>query len=526
MLLDLRVYPRMSIFLESESDGTFVVDAGLSRVVGDEYCLGAWREGFITDGGHAGAAVLTEDLTVTISNANGGENIVTASVKLNSTGNQVPFSLSAFTPRFDPYDVVVWTQAPCGSTHTARTSFRRLPLRSDGGSVSRVDNLYGGLMVLSEDDEATSWKPILPFSFYVDWGNYLSRSPANVASFAKLGYNIIHPTPGGGNEPWDFDAFMSFVDQLEQLGMFLMYDMRWTFKNLSSVAEQVDRLRARKSMLLWYTGDEPDGWGDALNSTVLSYQKIQALDPYHPVSLVLNCQNFHYADYAAGADIVLADPYPIGVNMSVSVQWGTACNETYGDCGCDNCAGSLDDIGERLDDLQRYQTWLRAPPKPFWGVPQAHGGAEYWARPPTAAEEVVMDAMFLNHGAKGLVAWNFPTTEEIKEVSSALAKVVTAEETTAFFLGTKPERLVVEGPGSDGFDATGWRVGEQMLVSIVNKAYKAVEGVSVSIGDKGVKSIRGVWTEGEATGWTAQGKRIRKDAVAELEVSMVMLDLG
>lgn len=30
-------------------------------------------------------------------------------------------------------------------------------------------------------------------------------------------------------------------------------------QNISSVTTQVNRIKDRKSMLLWYTGDEPDG---------------------------------------------------------------------------------------------------------------------------------------------------------------------------------------------------------------------------------------------------------------------------
>jgi hypothetical protein len=76
---------------------------------------------------------------------------------------------------------------------------------------------------------------------------------------------------------------------------------------------------------------------------------------YHPVSLVLNCENYYYADYASGADILLQaslrvcvcsaqshltisqDTYMIGNNVTWSSQWNTTCTPDYGDCGCDNC---------------------------------------------------------------------------------------------------------------------------------------------------------------------------------------------
>jgi hypothetical protein len=36
-----------------------------------------------------------------------------------------------------------------------------------------------------------------------------------------------------------------------------------------------------------YTGDEPDGWEYAVNSTTLAYNLITSMDKYHPFSLVI-----------------------------------------------------------------------------------------------------------------------------------------------------------------------------------------------------------------------------------------------
>lgn len=54
-----------------------------------------------------------------------------------------------------------------------------------------------------------------------------------------------------------------------------------------------------------YQSDEPDGKSNALNSTGIAYNTIKELDPYHPLSLALNCYDFYYSDYAAGADIIV-----------------------------------------------------------------------------------------------------------------------------------------------------------------------------------------------------------------------------
>lgn len=52
-----------------------------------------------------------------------------------------------------------------------------------------------------------------------------------------------------------------------------------------------------------------DGTSDPLNATKITYDLINDLDGggYHPVSLVLNCQDYFFADYALGADILMQD---------------------------------------------------------------------------------------------------------------------------------------------------------------------------------------------------------------------------
>lgn len=60
------------------------------------------------------------------------------------------------------------------------------------------------------------------------------------------------------------------------------------------MTEQINQIKSWPNLLLWYTGDEPDGTSDPLNATVTTYNLIQELDPYHPVSLVLNCQDYYF----------------------------------------------------------------------------------------------------------------------------------------------------------------------------------------------------------------------------------------
>jgi len=74
-----------------------------------------------------------------------------------------------------------------------------------------------------------------------------------------------------------------------------------TYQNLASVTDQVNHIKSLNNLLLWYTADEPDGTSDPLDATVKASHLISSLDGgdggvsgYHPVSLVLNCQNYFF----------------------------------------------------------------------------------------------------------------------------------------------------------------------------------------------------------------------------------------
>ena len=91
--------------------------------------------------------------------------------------------------------------------------------------------------------------------------------------------------------------------------------------NDTAVTEEVNRVKNSPALLLWYTGDEPDGTSDPLNATSTAYDLIYSLDGYHPVSLVLNCENYYWTQYSSGADILMQDTYMIGNNVTFSSQW-------------------------------------------------------------------------------------------------------------------------------------------------------------------------------------------------------------
>lgn len=271
---------------------------------------------------------------------------------------------------------------------SAKTEVFYLPEKSTG-SVTKIDNLNGGLLFRGAGTK-NAFESVIPYGFYGDYSGYFEVNNSNIQAYYDQGFNVVHLVTSFVDGP-----LAPTLDYLDDIGLKFIYDMRGSFMNLTSVAYQVPLVKDYKSFLMYYTGDEPDGWEYALNSTTLAYNLITSMDKYHPVSLVLNCQDFYYGNYAAGADTILQDTYPIGINSTYSIPFNTYCNFTHGDCGCDNCIGSLFDVSNRLDDLSTYQQWLGEWRKPLWSVLQAFDGEGYWQRLPTDMETWVMALLSL-----------------------------------------------------------------------------------------------------------------------------------
>lgn len=520
-LLNLRVRPRMSFYVVGEAQGSVIVDAAISTMHGQPLFASSL----------AGTST-NQSLVVDIFDAGSGAVLVSkARVAVNTTGNEFTFSLSdlmmaaAATPT--TIDLVA-TTVDGSQTFKANTTLLYLPPNPDVGASSiKVDALTSGLLVPS-GTASNTWVPFYPYSFYTQWDPYLDSPPfSNLTEFAQRGYNVIHVVPGGDPTGFDFNIFNQFLDKLDEMGLWLMYDMRNTYQNLSSVSYQVSQLKSRKSLLLYYTADEPDGNTDPLNATSNAYSTITGLDPYHPVSLVLNCYNFYYEQYTSGADIILEDAYPLATNLTYSTVWNTTCNDTYGDCGCDGCfhdaSSTFASIPARLDRLALYQEWLNEP-KPLWGVPQAFGNQSYWTRVPTAEEEVVMTMLRVNHGAKGIVMWDWPEADDdgLGDVTSQLSSVFQNEDVVGFLLGSSgPTRLDVDG-GGGLVDAAGWVMSDKMLVSIVSMDYSVLNGIKVNLGRQAKAVGQMYWG---SAGWTVDGETVTKD-LAGLEAGLFAVELS
>lgn len=168
-LLDLSIRPRMNIYTESESYASFIVDAPISYIHGETFVNSTWnKEDHLT----SPFTKLFIDVSL---NEVGTDLISSRNVTINSTSNEFVFPLSLVTPRLEPYEVVI-TGAPADGAQffTATTLLYYLPDRTDGGSVTKVDSLYGGLLVQDYLSNSTTWKPLFPYTYYVSWDLWLS----------------------------------------------------------------------------------------------------------------------------------------------------------------------------------------------------------------------------------------------------------------------------------------------------------------------------------------------------------------
>lgn len=265
----------------------------------------------------------------------------------------------------------------------------------------------------------------------------------------------------------------------------------------------------------------PDGHQDPFHLLPEARDTIRKLDPYHPVSVNLNCQNFYFKEYTAGADFIMEDVYPIGINSTFS-KWGTPCNATYGDCGCDNCEGNVQDVGRRLDDLARYEGYHGLWPKTKAHNPQSFHGEGYWLRDPTREEEVAMNALGFQHGAKAVASWVWPTSEALAGVHGEFAKVVARKPVREFIVGAVARRVGVQGAG-EVVEAAYWELGKQVLLSVVNGGYEPIgDDVVISLPEslaiKAKESV--VWGNGT---WTLEGSEVRLKGQSAMSTNMIIL---
>lgn len=425
----------------------------------------------------------------------------------------VPFNLTAASSKlsggplktsFLPQNITLtgWVASPDGSsnvTYVAKSgSLFYLPDKTTG-SVTRLDNAYGGFMFrgergssLGNTSDGAGFRPFFPYGYYASYDGFLAGATDNTSAAATIdpyvayGLNAMTPLTQYPQSATAFDYMANHT------GLGVQFDLREQYQNQTWVAAQVTAARDNAALFSYWSADEPDGHQDPFNAPIQTRDTIRSIDPYHPVAVVLNCQDYYFAQYATGADVIMEDVYPVGINTTGITKWGTVCNTTLGDCGCDNCQGgnhSIRDVSDRLDDLAKYEAWSgpqQGSPWPKTKIhnPQSFHGEGYWARDPTPTESWAMSLVAVNHGAQGLIAWVYPvaattitttnTTNEsvLPAAHGKLANVLTRSPVVDFIVGNARPTRLPSPPGMPNLDVSCWRRGDQLLVSVVNTGYE------------------------------------------------------
>ncbi|KAI0031806.1 hypothetical protein K488DRAFT_51309 [Vararia minispora EC-137] len=443
-LLALRCQPALAPFLPEDATTAEVVVDVLQVYVQYPDALPV-----SLDGGQ-GAAL---DVTVSVN----GTQLASGSVALNGSAS-LPASLSGLAPRPEPYNLTC-TGTLGSQTFSGSANMSYLPSPpSNIGSVTKRDLRNGGLLAKKIGGD---YEYVLPVGFYTQWGGYLEDNDTTVQALAEQGHVQVHPIPPFENRT----ALNSTLAKMEEQNLWLMYDMRFTYMNLTTIHSEVTPLTPLSNLLLYYTADEPDGTSDPPSSAAAAYTVLRTLDPYHPASLVLNCADYHWADYASSADILLQDVYNLGNNLTFSSVWHTPCTPDQGVCGCDDCVGGWGDIRDRVAAFKERMVvlgWERS--KSVWTVPQGFGSTEYWDRTPSGAEWLVEALVALNAGATGVVSWADPTTPSIKSAAATLARSAPALAQRMF----SPTAARAQRTTAGGIDVGLWNdssTGEVLLIA-------------------------------------------------------------
>ncbi|KAN0079814.1 hypothetical protein V8E55_009380 [Tylopilus felleus] len=451
---------------------------------------------------------LSDDTVLNVAVSLNGRTLATGSVPLNATAYELPFSLEGITPQKAAYSISC--EATYGTTSQKFSALSALSVLPNptNSSVTKMDLRTGALLAKPATGLEGTYEPVFPIGFYTSFDGYLTNLSV-INELKEQGFTIIHPVPTFDN----LTALNLVIDRMQEVGLYLMYDMRFTYMNSTSVTEQVNAIKNRPNLLLWYTGDEPDGTSDPLNATTTAYDLIYSLDGYHPVSLVLNCQDYYWSSYTAGTDVVMQDVYMVANNVTWSSEWNTPCTPDYGDCGCDNCVsipagdtaavppntthsgtgnvpansgiGTYFDVSDRVASFKNrleVMGWERT--KAVWTVPQAFGGdGEYWLRAPTGEEWVVQSIIGINQGALGVVPWSDPTPADIKASASSFA--LSLPKITSYLFNPASVRTAYVVGGAS---VATWKAGGQTLVLATNTNYvdQTVSWKALNLGGVGV----------------------------------------
>lgn len=463
-LLAFRCAPGFRPYLEEDAKtAVFVVD---TRIVYD-WIDGASPISLPSNSTNSTSQSPSNAGNITVTIKVGGVH-TTQSVPLGATGIQVPLDISKLIAQKTPYhvDCTASYRTPSSNTqkYFANASLLYLP-DNNSSSITKTDLRTGSLWVRPVNNPGSGFRPFIPQGFYVSFDQYLAKNLSLIDQLKADGFNTIHPIP-----PYDnATIFEQVLNRTIELGLYIIFDMRSNYQNLTAIADLVNTYKSLPNLLTWETAHEPDGNSDPLTAAKQAYDLIYQMDGYHPVSIVLNCEDYNFSPYVEGADIVLEDAYPIGINATYSPVWNTPCTPDFGHCGCDNCQGGLIDIKARVQTYKnRLDILGYGRTKTVWTTPQAFGSGAYWNTTPTGQQWAAIDLISFNHGAMGSMSYQYPTTTgnvtTIEGTATNLTAIVT-ENIQPFLVNPRATFSVYN---YQGVDAGLWNNGTTYLLLVAN----------------------------------------------------------
>jgi hypothetical protein len=237
-LLHVQFKPRYSIYLEGESKGEFVVNAEVSPWHGLP-----WPN--LTSPNSK-----PPKIWFNINLVSNNDILVENSVTPNTIGNVFSFDLSQLQPSLKPYEVVLFGATEDGEpTITVTSELWYLPEKKLG-SVTKLDNLNGGILFRNQATNQT-FQPLIPWGFYGSYDRFLREDNRieRVKGYQDLGLNAMVPL----TTIWDSRQAFEYFDEID---LKFMYDLRGYYKNLTAVRDQVTAIKDFDALYAYWGSDE------------------------------------------------------------------------------------------------------------------------------------------------------------------------------------------------------------------------------------------------------------------------------
>jgi hypothetical protein len=152
-LFRLHARSRMNIYLDTDADASILVDATVVHQAGEPLPRCFWPK--------PGRKPTPIGLEISYD----GKVLQSTEIDFDTADNEISFSLDGFEAQFDAYQLTVTATLGKKTVFTDTAELLYLPYPEDYGSVSRLDDLYGGLYV-QRGGKDEPWEVIFPYTFY------------------------------------------------------------------------------------------------------------------------------------------------------------------------------------------------------------------------------------------------------------------------------------------------------------------------------------------------------------------------